>query len=81
MIDEIEKIYGKSKKSLEILLRERAYSEIKSNLKEKGIEIDNVSDEDIESLLASSVDEMKKSIKGFGAGALASIVLSLVLGG
>ena len=81
MIDNIEKVYKKSKKGLETLLRERAYLEIENALKEKGIKIDDVNDEDIESLLASSVDEMKKSIKGFGAGALASILFSLAIGG
>jgi len=80
MIETAEKIYSSGKKSLDSLLREKAYSETKEYLKEKGIDINDVSDEDIETLVAAKVNDMMNGIKGFGAGAAAALLISLVTG-
>ena len=80
MIDQAEKIYKDGKKSLESLLREKAYSEVHKSLEDKGIDIENVSDEDIENLVAAKTQDMTNSIKGFGVGTAFAIAISLLTG-
>lgn len=80
MINQAEKIYNDGKKSLESLLREKAYSEVQKNLENKAIDIDNVSDEDIENLVAAKAEDMMNGIKGFGVGTAFAIAVSLVTG-
>ena len=62
MIDKAEKIYSDGKKNLELLLREKAYSEVKQNLKNKGIAIDTIDDEDIENALKNQKNGNKIEI-------------------
>lgn len=80
MIEETKELYEQSKKSLDTLLREKSYSEVEEKLKEKGIDIDDVSDEDIETLVAQSVKDMKNSLKGIGTGILLTTALSSIFG-
>ena len=80
MIGAVEKVYDKGKKSLESLLREKAYTRVLDRLKEKGIDIHDISDEDVESLVASKIEDMENEIKGLGKGVALSIVLFLLTG-
>ena len=80
MINQTEKIYNDGKKSLESLLREKAYSEVQKNLENKAIDINNVSDEDIENLVAAKAEDMMNGIKGFGVGTAFAIAISLITG-
>ena len=80
MIDKAEDIYNTGKKSLESLLREKAYSEVENNLEGKGINIDDVSDDDIESLVAAKTHDMTNNIKGFGIGTAFAMAISALLG-
>jgi len=80
MVDQAQKIYKDGKKSLETLLREKAYLEVKESLDEKEINIDDVSDEDIENLVASKTQDMVNGIKGFGVGAAFALAISLLTG-
>lgn len=80
MLDKTKEIYKDAKKSLDSLLREKAYSEVKESLEEKGIDIESVSDEDVESLVAAKVDDMKNSIKGFGVGTAFAFAISIMTG-
>jgi len=80
MVDQAQKIYSDSKKSLESLLREKAYSQVQESLKHKGIAIDDVSDEDIESLVAAKTQDMMNGIKGFGVGTAFALAISLFTG-
>ena len=80
MVKQAEKIYNDGKKSLELLLREKAYSQVKESLENKGIDIDSVSDEDIETLVAAKTQDLTNSIKGFGVGTAFSIAISLFTG-
>ena len=80
MIKQSKKIYADGKKSLESLLREKAYSEVKEALHKKGVDINDISDEDIETLVASKTKEMISGIKGFSVGSAFAIVLSLITG-
>ena len=80
MIEKAEKVYENGKKSLESLLREKAYSEVQESLKERGIDIDDVSEEDIETLVAAKTKDMKNGIKGFGVGAAFAIAISVLTG-
>ena len=75
-----ETIYSSGKKSLESLLREKAYADVEKHLEAKGIDINLVSDEDIETLVAANVQDMMQGIKGFGVGAAFSIAISLMVG-
>ena len=80
MVETVENIYGDSKKSLDSLLREKAYSYVQNTLEEKGININDVSAEDVESLVAAKVEDMMNGIKGFGVGTAFAIAISLVTG-
>ena len=80
MIETVEKVYNQGKKSLDEILREKAYSDVKETLQEKGIDINQVSDTVIESLVADKVKDTQNTLKGVGLGALGSIAFSLVTG-
>jgi hypothetical protein len=80
MIDQAEKIYNNGKKSLETLLREKAYSDVQKTLKKNNIDINDVTDEDIENLVAAKTQDMMNGIKGFGIGTAFAIAISLLTG-
>lgn len=80
MLEKTQEIYESGKKSLETLLREKAYEDVKEHLQEKGIDIDDVSDEDIEALVAAKAKDMMNGIKDFSAGAAFAIAASLLIG-
>ena len=80
MLKKTKKIYIDSKKSLDSLLREKAYSEVEENLQDKGIDIDDVSEEDIETLVAAKTKDMMNGIKGFGVGTAFAMAISLLTG-
>ena len=80
MVDATKKVYSNGKKSLDSLLREKAYSGVQDSLKEKDIDIDDVSDEDIENLVATKVEDMKNEITGLGKGIAFTIALFLLTG-
>lgn len=80
MLNKTKKTYSDGKKSLELLLREKAYSEVEENLQEKGINIDDVSEEDIETLVAAKTKDMMNGIKGFGVGTAFAMAISLLTG-
>lgn len=80
MIDTTKELYNDGKRSLESLLRERAYSEVKTHIEEKGININDVSDNDIENLVAAKAQDMMNGIKGFGVGTAFAIAISLLTG-
>ena len=80
MINQVEKIYTSSKKSLESLLHEKAYSDVQESLEEKGININDVNDEDIETLVAAKAQDMMNGIKGFTVGTAFALALSLLMG-
>ena len=81
MLENAEKLYDNTKQSLETLLRQRAYSEVKEVLEEKGIEISQVSDEDIEALVAAKAQDMMSTLKGIGIGTVFVTALSFFMGG
>jgi len=74
------KAYVNGKKSLESLLRKKAYSKVEESLKEKGINIDTLSEEDVEVLVAATIEDMKYGIKGFGVGTAFMLAVSLLTG-
>jgi len=76
----IETVYNEGKKSLDEILREKAYSEVKEVLQEKGIDINKISDADIESLVAEKINDTQNTLKGTLLGALGTIAISLVIG-
>lgn len=73
-------IYGRGKKSLDTLLREKAYSDIAENLEANGIAIDDVSDTDIEALVADRVKEMRSELKSFAVGGAVALLISSMIG-
>ena len=80
MLGHAENIYKNTKQSLESLLREKAYADVEEYLGEKSIDINDVSDEDIENLVAAKAQDMMNGIKGFGVGTAFAIAISLVTG-
>ena len=80
MINNVNNLYEEGKKSLDTLLREKAYEDVVDKLTENGIDINNVKEQDIESLVQAKVDDMKNGIKGFAAGAAFSILFTSLIG-
>ena len=80
MIDKAENIYQSGKKSLELLLREKAYADVKKHLDTQGIDINIVSDEDIETLVSAKVEDMMSGIKGISIGAAFAFAISTLTG-
>ena len=73
-------LLNEGKKSLETLLREKAYDDIAEKLEENGIDINDVSDADIEALVAERVNEMRNGIKHFAVGGAVALLISSLVG-
>ena len=73
-------LLDEGKKSLNVLLREKAYNEVVEKLSDEGIDIQNVADEDVEALVAARVDDMMNGIKGFAAGTAFTLLFSTLVG-
>ncbi len=80
MIETTKEYINEGKKSLDTLLREKAYDDVKEVLQEKGIDINNVSDEDVEALVAAKADDMMNGIKGFAKGTAFALIVTAVIG-
>ena len=80
MINNVETLIDQGKKSLETLLREKSYEEIQELLTEQGIDIEDVSDVDVEALVAERVREKQNGIKNMAIGGAFALLLSSVIG-
>jgi len=80
MLNTATTLFNEGKKSLNTLLREKAYSDVAENLSDKGIEIKDVNDTDIETLVADREKEIQNGIEDFTKGGLVTLALSLMLG-
>ncbi|HHH72520.1 MAG TPA: hypothetical protein ENL04_01675 [Sulfuricurvum sp.] len=80
MVEKSMNIVNEGKRSLDSLLREKAYEDVVEKLHENGIDPETVSDEDMEALVAAKVQDMQSVLKGFGYGAAFAVVLSAVIG-
>ena len=81
MVGTTKELYEGGKKSLESLLRERAYAEVESHLRENGIDIKEVADEDIETLVAAKVQDNMNMLKGAAMATAFTLAFSLLTGG
>lgn len=70
----------KGKKSLETIMREKAYQEIKEGLAKEGIDIKDVAQEDIEILMQEKIQNMKSTAKGVGIGIGVGLLISAITG-
>lgn len=80
MIESTQTLVKEGKKSLNTLLREKAYEEVSEELANKEIDINNVAEEDIEALVAAKVDDMTNNIRGFATGSAFVLLLSSLFG-
>ncbi len=80
MISTTATLLDEGKKSLETLLREKAYDDIAEKLEENGIDIDKVTEADIEVLVAERVNEMRNGIKNFAMGGAVALLISSLIG-
>ena len=80
MINTTTALLDEGKKSLETLLREKAYDDVAEKLADEGIDIADVLDTDVEALVAERAKEMKSGIKNFAAGGAFALLLSSVIG-
>ena len=80
MVKDAFDMIDNGKKSLETLLREKAYEQVKERLLREGIEIDSVSEEDIEALVQARVDDMNSTLKGVAYGSALTFIVSSIVG-
>ncbi len=80
MIYTVTTLLDEGKKSLDVLLREKAYTEVVEILAKEGISIEEVADADIEALVAAKIGDKINAIKGFAVGSLFALLLSAVIG-
>ncbi len=80
MIHTATTLLDEGKKSLDTLLREKAYDDIAEKLEENGIDIDKVTEADIEVLVAERVNEMRNGIKNFAMGGAVALLISSLIG-
>ncbi len=80
MINTASTLWDEGKKSLEQLLREKAYEEIVEKLEEQGIDINNVADNDVEALVAERVKEKQNGLKNFAVGGAVALLISSLIG-
>lgn len=80
MIEGTQTLVEEGKKSLNTLLREKAYEDVSEELANNEIDIESVAEEDIEALVAAKVDDMTNNIKGFAAGSAFVLLLSSLFG-
>ena len=80
MINTTTTLLDEGKKSLETLLREKAYNDVAEKLADEGIDIADVLDADVEALVAERAKEMKSGIKNFAVGGAFALLLSSVIG-
>lgn len=73
-------LLNEGKRSLNTLLREKAYQEVIEKLTQEGIKPEDVADEDIEALVAARVDDMMNGIKGFAAGTAFALLFTAFFG-
>ena len=67
----------KSKQSLDSILRRKAFVDLKESLAERGIDITEIEETDLEELIASKVSEMNSGLKGFAVGGLFMALLGI----
>ena len=63
--------------SLDSLLREKAYNEIKQMLQKEGIDIEKIEQEELEALVNEKVNIMNSHLKGIGVGIGLSVLVSI----
>jgi len=76
----VNEVIEKGKKSLDMLLREKALIEVQESLQKKGINIDSIDDKDIEMLVNEKVNDTKNIIKGVAAGGAFAILADSMFG-
>jgi len=81
VIEMTKELINEAKKSLDDLLKDKAYDDVTKALSEKGIDINDVSDKDVEELVAAEVDDTIADIKGIAKGGLITLFVSLLVGG
>lgn len=60
------------------LIKENAYNMVVSDLKKDGIDIDDLAEDEFETLLVEEIDKQKNLSKGAAVGASALFLLSLL---
>jgi hypothetical protein len=80
MIREAMDMIDEGKKSLKALLRERAYEEVAKKLESEGIDVERISDEDMEMLVKAKADDTYNVIRGAAYGTAFSIAFSMLFG-
>ena len=75
----IDQTLSKGKKSLDEILRNKAFEDIAQYLKDQGIDINGIADSDLEELIAAKVTDMNSQLKGFAAGSAFIILLEALL--
>ena len=80
MIHTATTLLDEGKKSLDTLLREKAYEEVMEKLQNEGVNAAEVKDEDIEALVAARVHDKMNGIKNFAAGTAFALLLTSIIG-
>ena len=78
-MDLLDTNFSEGKKSLDELLRRKAFEDVAKNLEEKGIDINEIDQSDLEELIAAKASDMKNGLKGFAAGGAFVALLELIV--
>jgi len=75
----IEETIKQGKKSLDSLLKEKAYQQVEEHLVEICVDINEVAEEDIEALVVAKMQDMQNTLKGAAMGSAFMLVLSSLI--
>jgi len=75
----LEKAINSGKKSLESVLREKAFEQVEEYLKNNNIDIKTIDEQDLEVLVDAKTKEMQSTLKGVAiGGAFMALVETLI---
>ncbi len=68
-----------AKKSLDKILKEKAFNEVEEYLKENGIDIENINEEDLEALVEQKFKDKKNIMNGVAIGGAFTLLLDAII--
>jgi acyl-coenzyme A thioesterase PaaI-like protein len=75
----LDKAIGSGKRSLDSILKEKAFKQVEEYLKSNDIDINTIDEQDLEALVDAKTKEMQSALKGIAiGGAFVALVETLI---